>query len=351
LSLFRWIAEKGCYKALVEEKTMLFEELVSGFIYSRRHGLRESGARKKASETTLQNYEDHLRIMVRFMQETRKRHRWSDVGREDVRGYVEFINDNSRWGHSTKMTLLRTFRTFLRYIDRDEECVNDELFGWKKFKRMIPAISQNARREFIPTPLDLKIWQKEFDTSTVYGYRNYVAFSTWIGTGIRLSELSTMLIDAMQLDNKQIFVKGKTGPRTVPVTDKLVRLLRGWMRRRAGLPGAYKSPYVFIGHGVDSVSRNGFGQVFRKMRKRNPKLPRLTAHLLRHSFGTYYLRRDANLERLRIIMGHSDIRTTQKYLHLAQVGSEQMKDEMERASPLAMLDEVRLDAKIARSGV
>jgi site-specific recombinase XerD len=321
---------------------MLFEELISAFIYSRKHGLKESGAKSKASDVTIANYEAQLRVMTDFMQEKRGRFEWDDVGREDVRAFVEFVNGRTEWSDSTRLTYLRTFRTLLHFVDLDEECQEEELDGWKKFKRLLPAIGQNARRDFIPSPVDLKTWQKEFNTSDLYGFRNYVAFSLWIDTGIRLSELSTLRVDSMQLDNKQIFVKGKTGPRNVPVTDKVVRLVKAWTKRRDSLTWAKNSPYVFVGHYAPNVGRSGFGQVFRKMRKANPNLPRLTAHLLRHSFGTYYLRRDANLERLRIIMGHQDIRTTQKYLHLAQVGSDQIKEELERASPLKMLDEVRL---------
>jgi site-specific recombinase XerD len=321
---------------------MVFEELVSSFIYSRKQGLRESGAKKKATPVTIANYEAQLRVMVDFMEDKRGKFKWDAVEREDVRAFVEHINNRTELSESTRLTYLRTFRTLLHFIDKDEECQESELKGIKQFKRLLPAIGQNARREFIPTPNDLKMWQKAFNTDDLYGFRNYVAFSLWIDTGIRLSELSTLRLDRIQLDANQIFVEGKTGPRTVPITEKSVRLLKAWLKRRIDISISKDSPYVFVGHAGERCGRSGFGQVFRKMRKLNPSLPRLTAHLLRHSFGTYYLRGDGNLERLRIIMGHADIRTTQKYLHLAQVGGEQMKVELEAVSPLKMLDEVRV---------
>jgi site-specific recombinase XerD len=321
---------------------MVFEELISAFLYSRKQGLRESGAKNKSSPDTVKNYEAQLRVMTNFMQTVRSKFDWTAVGREDVRAYVERVNGDVAWSPSTKLTYLRSFRTLLRFIDMDDECRESELHGLRRYKGLLPAIGQNPSRQFIPTPMDLKLWLRAFDTGDLYGFRNYVAFCLWLDTGIRLGELSTLRLESLQLDNNQMYVRGKSGPRFVPVTDKVVRLLKAWMKRRDMLSWSKDSAFLFVGHYAEGIGPSGLAQVFRKMRAANPKLPKLTAHLLRHSFCTYYLRKSGNLERLRIIAGHTDIRTTQKYLHLAQVGSDQIKAELEVASPLKMLDGVKL---------
>ena len=320
---------------------MIFEQLSAGFIYSRRFGLRESGAKRKCSDATLANYEDHLKVIVEFMQNERNRFVWNSVDTADVRAFVEHVSGNEAWSESTRLTYLRSFRTLLKFIDADAECREAGLQGYSQFSRLLPAIGGSKRRESIPSPLGLKKWSKEFDTDNLYGYRNHVAFCLWLDTGIRLSELSLLPLAKLQLDNSLVYVDGKSGPRSVRITDKTVRLLKAWLKMRDGFSWAGKSDYLFVGHYAANVGRSGFGQIFRKMRKANPKLPKLTAHMIRHYFATHYLQNGGNLQRLRITLGHSDIRTTSQYLHLALIGGEEMKSELERASPLKALDSIR----------
>jgi site-specific recombinase XerD len=315
---------------------MLFAELVSGFLYSRKLGIRAVGAKRKASDSTLSNYEYALDVFTDFMESKRAKSKWESLNREDIRAYIEFVNAQEKWSTSTKLTYLRTLRTLMHFIEKDEECA--DLKSWRK---ELPAIGENEQRKNIPTPLDLKKWRASFDTDTVFGYRNYVAFCLFTVSGIRLGELSTLRLDWLKLDNREIYVTGKVGPRSVAITHEVVRLLNGWLKRRETLKFAKTSQFVFVGVNGERCKENGFGQVFRKMRKANPELVKLSSQLLRHSFGTYYLRNGGNMERLRLMMGHTTYDTTKKYLHLAQVGSEQGKDELERVSPLKMLNETR----------
>lgn len=316
---------------------MILEELVSAFLYSRKHGLKQVGAKKKASEETVVNYEHQLNRFLNFVQDERQKTKWNQLTRDDIRAYVEFVNDHEDWSASTKSTYLRSLRTLMHFIELDDECK-----GLNSWRKELPAISSNEQKKHIPSPQDLKKWRAEFDTNSLYGYRNYVAFCIWLDTGLRLTELSTLRVDGLQLDNKQIFInRGKGGPRNVPVSNQVVKLLKGWLKRRVQLSHAADSPFVFVGHRAERCGKSGFGQMFRKMRAKNPALPKVTAHLLRHSFGTYFLTKDNNLERLRMLMGHSDVRTTSKYMHLAQVGSADTREAVERASPLAMLDRTR----------
>jgi site-specific recombinase XerD len=317
---------------------MLFAELVTAFLYSRKHGIKEAGAKCKASAQTLENYECQLKVFVDFMENERNKSKWGSLGREDIRAFIEHVNEEPEWSKSTKLTYLRTVRTLMNFIEKDEECADRKLKSWKK---ELPAIGENEARKNIPTPLQLKKWRAAFNTDTIFGYRNYVAFSLVITCGIRVGELSNLKMDWLKLDNREIFVDGKTGPRTVPITGECVRLLKGWLKRRDGLSWAKNSVYVFVGHYSERCEENGFGQVFRKMRKLNPDLVKLCPHLLRHSFGTYYIRNGGNLAKLQMVIGHANIKTTSKYLHLAEVGSEQIKEELEAVNPLKMLDGVR----------
>lgn len=314
---------------------MTISELLESFIHSRKHGL--SGAKGTSSETTIANYKQNLAHFESFM-EGRGRFKYEEITRGDVRAFIEFVNGNSRWpAESSKLTVLRAVRTLFRFVDVDEECQEEELKNWAK---LMPPIPRNTSRIHIPTPKDLKAFRNSWDTQTAWGFRNYVAMSYMLATGQRISELCHTKLEHLQIDNKLIYVpeEGKTGSRLVPIDESLIKLLKLWIKKRAKLKGANDSPYLFISRGGRRCSRHAFRLAFSKMQPESSAGKRITPHVLRHSFGTYYLRNGGSMEKLRMITGHSTYEAMKGYLHLAQVGSDAAKDELDRVSPLKMLD-------------
>jgi site-specific recombinase XerD len=317
---------------------MLLEEVVSAFLYSRRHGIRESGAKRKSTPTTLINYDAQLRPFIAFVQ-SRNKHEWDAVSREDVRGYIEWVGRKENWSEATKLSHLRTLRTLMKFIEKDDECREAEL---RTFVKLMPAIPRNPPRKQIPSPVDLRRWRDAVKPKGKLGLRNYVAFSLWLETGLRSEELCGLRLDWLALDDSRIYIIGKTGPRNVPITDRMVRMLKTWLKKRSTMVHAKESPYVFVGRRGERLTPNGFGQTFRKMRAANPKLSRLSPQLIRHFFGTYYMKNGGELERLRLMLGHTTYYATQNYLHLAQVTGTEAKDELERVSPLQMVERTRV---------
>jgi integrase/recombinase XerD len=319
---------------------MLFEELLESFLYSRKHGV--SGAKGKATAKTIETYRLSLsRSFIRFMQEKRRKSKFSDLNRNDIRAFVEYVTDHPKWSPATKLTYMRSVRVFLRWVESDEDCVKDGLHE-KNLARLLPSIPQNPRREYIPTPVDLKKWRSGFNTNYVFGYRDYVVFSLMLTTGMRIGEICWLKLEHLQLDNRLVYVpaEGKTGSRLVPITNQMVSLLKGWLRRRDECKQSKTSNFVFISKYDPQCTPNGFDQRFRKVKEKH-NLPRVTPHTVRHAFCTYYLRNGGKIERLRNITGHSSYEMLKNYLHLAEVGSDQAKEELEESSPLKMLDEVR----------
>lgn len=320
---------------------MLLDEILELFLYSRKQGL--SGAKKKASEFTLKNYRQCLSHFISFMQDKQNKNAYEKITRTDVRLFVEYVNDNKRWKkEATKLTILRALRTFFRFVDLDDECREHEprLQGWAK---VLPPIPRNPARSFIPTPKELKDLRNKFDTNEFWGFRNYVAYSYMMGTGQRINEICWARLEHLQLDENLVYVpeEGKTGSRLVPIDDSLARLLRQWLKKRAKQKGASESSFLFLARGGTQCTRSTFGQIFRKLQPESEKGKRITAHTLRHAFGTYYLRNGGGMERLRMITGHKTYEAMKGYLHLAEVGTQQAKAELEAVSPLKMLSRVK----------
>src|SRR5690348_13820309 len=111
---------------------MVFAELLSGFLYSRRHGIKKSGAKCKCSEKTVKNYELFLKPFFDFMENERGKSKWESLTQEDIRAYIEFLNENPKWSKNTKITYLRNLRTLMKFIKKDPECVESGLKSWRK---------------------------------------------------------------------------------------------------------------------------------------------------------------------------------------------------------------------------
>lgn len=313
---------------------MLIQEVIDLFLYNRRNGL--AGSKGKAAANTLTTYRYSLEPFSAFM-ETRGKVVYQEIGVSDVRAYVEHLNDlltEGKWSKSHFLICVKVLKCFFKFVETDDDCKEDEL---KSFRTKLPVSGAFPRRDYIPSPADLKEWKRAFKAHTVLGLRNWVMFCVFMETGIRRAELCGLKLDHLQLDNHQIYVSGKTGSRNVVITEILARNVRLYLKKRAKSNFA-DSEYLFASCKNSIPQPNMVTKVFASMRRR-AKLPYLTPHTMRHAFCTYYLKRGGNTERLRNMTGHKTYTAMLHYMHLAKVGGTEQKEELERVSPLRMLDE------------
>lgn len=316
---------------------MLIDEMVKLFIDSRRRGV--TGARKKSAPKTVEVYETNLRTFTTFILTQIEGGGVSDYKGLKRLHLVQFLDwlekqeKDKKWAKATCQQVLRSLRTFFRWVDADEDCQEQQLKGLQKY---LPVIGKTPRRTDIPQMKELKSFKNNFNTGNRWGYRDYVATCMMLETGSRLGEVCNLRMDHVLLDDRIMIVDGKTGPRPIPMTLELVRLLKGWTKRRTSCKTASDSPYVFVSKYGPQMTTNGFGQRFRKHVKKY-SLPRITGHSLRHSFATNFLRQGGDMEKLRMMTGHTSYTMLMDYLHLAKVGGKEIRDEVERVSILKEL--------------
>ncbi len=158
------------------------------------------------------------------------------------------------------------------------------------------------------------------DVSTPTGLRDRAMIELLYATGLRVSELVGVRLADLHLDEHYLTCIGKgSKERLVPIGEQASDWIAKYQTtvRRVLLKGR-SSPRLFLNARGGSLSRVGFWKIL-KQHGRRANLPRaLSPHVLRHSFATHLLERGADLRSIQLMLGHTDLSTTQIYTHVLE---------------------------------
>ncbi|MEW6055251.1 MAG: site-specific tyrosine recombinase/integron integrase [Bdellovibrionota bacterium] len=140
-------------------------------------------------------------------------------------------------------------------------------------------------------------------------------------TGLRVSELTNLKPDEVNLETGIVRILGKGGKsRIVPLDAETTRLVRYYLEHirpeRIRDPGAVPSN-LFLSSQGKGFTRQGFWKLLKKYGKRAGIDSKLSPHVLRHAFATHLLEAGMNLRTLQMLLGHTDISTTEVYSHVS----------------------------------
>ncbi len=211
---------------------------------------------------------------------------------------------------------LVTLRNFFRHAQVQEWVAEDPsaLLESPKIRRALPGY---LRLEEVEKLLQLP------DQKTPLGLRDRAMLEVLYSTGLRVSELTGLKVP--DLDTKVGCVRciGKGDKeRIVPVGRKALGVVEKYLRegrpelmtKGKGGPGAF----LFVNRRGRQISRVGVWKILSAYGRRAGLRVPLTPHMLRHSFATHLLERGADLRSVQLMLGHSDISTTQIYTHVVE---------------------------------
>jgi integrase/recombinase XerD len=139
-------------------------------------------------------------------------------------------------------------------------------------------------------------------------------------TGLRVSELVTLPLNAVERDASMLVVRGKGGKeRMVPISDPARRAIAEWLPVRAvALGEGQRSRFLFPSRGdTGHLTRQRFAQLLKEAALKAGLEPaRVSPHVLRHAFASHLLEGGADLRSVQLMLGHADIATTQIYTHV-----------------------------------
>jgi site-specific recombinase XerD len=205
---------------------------------------------------------------------------------------------------------VRAVKAFSAWLDEEEFTSGSRLAKLKRPKVGEPVIEVLSEAE-------IAALIGAINPDTFLGGRLYAILLLLLDTGIRATECCTLTLANTHLDEDHIKVLGKGNKeRIVPLgatTKKaLLRYITTW-RPEPALPTI---DTVFLAPDGQPLTYSGLSQLLKRLGKR-AGVPRLRAHLCRHTFAVRYLMNGGDLMSLRLILGHTTIAVTQMYLHLA----------------------------------
>jgi integrase/recombinase XerD len=175
------------------------------------------------------------------------------------------------------------------------------------------------------TEADVERLLDSADVATPQGLRDRAMLETLYATGLRVSELVGLKLVALNLNDGVLRITGKgSKDRLVPLGEEAVRWLRAYLATaRPALLGPRLADAVFVTARGEGMTRQAFWHLI-KRRARTAGIERpLSPHTLRHAFATHLLNHGADLRVVQMLLGHSDLSTTQIYTHVAR---ERLKD-------------------------
>ena len=210
-------------------------------------------------------------------------------------------------------------KRFYRYLLRENLIAADPTLNLDspKLPRSLPKTLTEA---------DVERLLDSADVHTPLGLRDRAMLETLYATGLRVSELVGLKLTAVNLNDGVLRVTGKGNKdRLVPLGEEAVQWLRRYLgEARPSLLEKNLSDAVFVTARGGGMTRQAFWYLIKRRAQAAGITRPLSPHTLRHAFATHLLNHGADLRVVQMLLGHSDISTTQIYTHVARERMKQL---------------------------
>jgi integrase/recombinase XerD len=263
------------------------------------------------SANTLAAYQSDLRAFAAWLERERGRG-IEQAQRLDLLDYLTLLSRQGRKPRSSAR-LLSCLRQFYQHLLRQGVISDDPTARVEapKLGRPLPKTLTEAEVEaLLAAP----------DANDPRGHRDRTMLEVLYATGLRVSELVGLMPQQVSLNQGVVRVVGKgSKERLVPLGEEAVFWLREYLvGPRRDLLGGRLSDYLFPTTRSDHMTRQAFWLVIRRYAVEAGILKPLSPHTLRHAFATHLLNHGADLRVVQMLLGHSDLSTTQIYTHVAR---------------------------------
>lgn len=263
--------------------------------------------KKKSSNTEL-SYKRDLCKLQSFMEE-RGIHSFADITDEDLRAYVQYLNDN-HFASATVSRNIASIKALYQYLMAEGIVSENVAEGLKapKIEKKLPEIL---------TMEEVVCLLSQPSGDSVKEIRDKAMLELLYATGIRVTELITLSVHDLNLQMSFILCRDGSKERLVPFgKEARAALVRYLEKARDQLLGGMPQDVLFVNCSGQPMSRQGFWKLIKYYAKKAGIQTDITPHTLRHSFAAHLVENGADLRSVQEMLGHSDISTTQIYANM-----------------------------------
>ncbi len=263
---------------------------------------------KHLLENSITSYIDDIIKYLEFMEKNNIKS-YKNIKYKDINNYLKYLDDNKYSIYSVvrKISSIKAFHKYLS-INYNLEDASTKIES-PRFYKKLPNI---LTIEEVDMLLNIEL-KNDFD------YRNKAMIEVMYATGLRVSELVNLELNNVDLDNKFIRCFGKGNKeRIVPLGDIASKYLNIYLEEhRDNLKKKYLCDKIFLNNHGKGITRQGFFIILKDIAEEKGINKNITPHMLRHSFATHLLNNGADLRTIQVMLGHSNLSTTQIYTNVS----------------------------------
>ena len=267
------------------------------------------------SQNTLGAYRADLMTLSRGLAEHDK-----SIDQADKADLLAFIAKRVESGAKPRSTArqLSSFRRFFRYIMREGMRDSDPTADIE-----MPRIGRSLPQTLTEDEVDALL--NAPNTDEPLGHRDRAMLELLYATGLRVSELINITQSQINFNQGVLRIVGKGDrERLIPLGEESQRWIREFINGpRMEILLERQTDYLFPTRRGDRMTRQAFWHIIKRYAEKASIRSKMSPHSLRHAFATHLLNRGADLRVVQLLLGHSDLSTTQIYTHVAR---ERLKD-------------------------
>lgn len=274
---------------------------------------------KNLSTKTIKAYKTDLIQFVTFFERNNYPLEVSSICKTEIQHYIEFI---SFFKPKTKKRKIATVKAFLNYLEFEDKIVSNPIrklrIKIKEPLRLPRCLSFQEMNNIFKTAY------QEYTKTTKYSYQFYNALKTLaiieilFTTGARVSEISNLKINDVDLVSGRISIKGKGNrERLVQINYKdTINILVEYKNAFDDGKKLQNGPF-FTNRLKNKLTDQSIREIVKKISKKAAISKNVTPHVFRHSFASLLLENEVDIKYIQLLLGHSSILTTQIYTHVS----------------------------------
>ena len=265
---------------------------------------------KQASMNTVQSYERDLKYFIEYLLKTQPDDLHS-MCTENIQAYIDHMKEEQK-SVSTVSRTLASIRAFGQFLVREDLLVENPATAIA-----LPKIQKKAPK--ILTEQEILILLDQPCGNDLKGIRDKAMLELLYATGIRVSELITLRVADVNLNQGYIICRDQHKERSIPIGKPAINAVKKYLTQvRHVMIRENSQEALFVNCSGTPLTRQGFWKILKTYAKTANIETEITPHMLRHSFAAHLIQHGANLKSVQQMLGHSDISTTQVYMQVGK---------------------------------